>query len=225
MFPIRDTIPSRTVPVVTWVIILANALVFLFELGLSEPQLKNLFFRFGFVPARYSHPSWAIVQGFPSLYWPFMTSLFLHGGWLHVISNMWMLWIFGDNVEDRMGHLRFLVFYLLCGVAAGIVHFGTNLNSTLPTVGASGAVAGVMGAYFLLYPRARIITMIPVFFYPLFIEIPAVFFLGLWFYSQLFSGLASLSGPMQVGGIAWWAHVGGFLTGAALRFVFVKRHR
>lgn len=144
---------------------------------------------------------------------------------MHVISNMWMLWIFGDNVEDRMGHLRFLVFYLLCGVAAGIVHFATNLNSTLPTVGASGAVAGVMGAYFLLYPRARIITMIPVFFYPLFIEIPAVFFLGLWFYSQLFSGLASLSGPMQVGGIAWWAHVGGFLTGAALRFVFVKRYR
>ncbi|MDO8447040.1 MAG: rhomboid family intramembrane serine protease [Deltaproteobacteria bacterium] len=225
MFPIRDTIPSRTYPVMTLTIILANAAVFLFELGLSEDQLKNMFFLFGFIPARYSQSTWAAVTEFPTGYWPFFTSMFLHGGWLHIIFNMWSLWIFGDNVEDRMGHIRFLVFYVLCGIAAGIMHLFTSLGSTLPTVGASGAIAGVMGAYFLLYPYARIITMIPVFFYPVFIEVPAVIFIGLWLYSQLFSGVASLSATTQVGGIAWWAHVGGFMAGAVLTHFFVKRHR
>jgi len=225
MFPVRDTIPSRTYPVMTLTIILANVAVFLFELGLSEGQLKNLFFLFGFIPATYSNATWAAVMLSPSGYWPFLTSMFLHGGWLHIIFNMWSLWIFGDNVEDRMGHVGFLVFYLLCGLAAGILHLLTNLNSMLPTVGASGAIAGVMGAYLLLYPYARIITMIPVFFYPVFIEVPAVIFIGLWLYSQLFSGVASLSVTTQVGGIAWWAHVGGFMAGAVLTHFFVKRHR
>lgn len=225
MFPVRDTIPSRTYPVITLTIILVNAAVFLFELGLSEDQLKNFFFLFGFIPARYSHAPWAAVAGFPTGYWPFFTSMFLHGGWLHIIFNMWSLWIFGDNVEDRMGHIRFLVFYILCGIAAGIMHLLTSFGSTLPTVGASGAIAGVMGAYLLLYPYARIITLIPVFFYPVFIEVPAVIFIGLWLYSQLFSGVASLSATTQVGGIAWWAHVGGFMAGAVLTHFFIKRHR
>ncbi len=225
MFPVRDTIPSRTYPVMTLTIILTNAAMFMFELGLSEDQLKNFFSLFGFIPARYSHYTWAAVTEFPTGYWPFFTSMFLHGGWLHIIFNMWSLWIFGDNVEDRMGHVGFLVFYILCGIAAGVMHLFTSIGSTIPTVGASGAIAGVMGAYLLLYPYARIIAMVPVFFYPVFIEVPAVIFIGLWLYSQLFSGVASLAATTQVGGIAWWAHVGGFMAGAVLTPFFIKRHR
>ncbi|RME69505.1 MAG: rhomboid family intramembrane serine protease, partial [Nitrospirae bacterium] len=146
MFPIKDTIPSRQFPFVTWAIILANSLVFLIELSLPEWQLERLFYHFGMVPARYSHPEWAMFFGLPlDSYWPFLTSQFLHGGWMHFIGNMWSLYLFGDNVEDRMGHLRFLVFYLLSGVCAGIVHFVFNINSTVPAIGASGAIAGVMG--------------------------------------------------------------------------------
>jgi membrane associated rhomboid family serine protease len=155
-------------------------------------------------------------------YWPFITSMFLHGGWLHIISNMWTLYIFGDNVEDRMGTMRFVMFYFLCGLAAGIVHILTNLSSTIPTVGASGAIAGVLGAYFLLFPTARVITLIPIFIFPLFVEIPAITYLIIWFISQLFSGVLSLGLPDDVGGIAWWAHVGGFVAGMMLHWVFVK---
>lgn len=224
MFPIRDTIPSRTIPFVTWTIIIVNAGVFFIELGFSESRLTRLFYLFGLVPATYSKPEWALLHGFPvQSYRPFLTSMFLHGSWIHIISNMWILSIFGDNVEDRMGHFRFLLFYIFCGIVAAVVHLLTNLNSTLPTVGASGAIAGVMGAYFLLYPYARILTLVPIFFYPLFIEVPAVLFLGVWFYSQFFSGVMSLSQHGQVGGIAWWAHIGGFVAGALLSLVFVKR--
>ena len=210
----------------TWAVLLANAAVFYCELQLSEAQLQHFFYLFGLVPARYSHPQWAAWVGFPmDDYWPFVTSMFLHGGWLHFLGNMWTLWIFGDNVEDRMGRLGFLVFYLLCGFVAGVVHYVTNLGSTLPTVGASGAIAGVMGAYFILYPHARIITFFPIFFVPFFFEIPAVLYLGIWFYSQFLSGVMSLAGPEQVGGIAWWAHIGGFLAGIILRSVFVRPSR
>jgi membrane associated rhomboid family serine protease len=149
--------------------------------------------------------------------------MFLHGGWLHIIGNMWTLYIFGDNVEDRMGTIRFLAFYFICGLAAGLVHFFTNPNSTLPTVGASGAIAGVLGAYFLLFPTARVITLIPLFFLPLFVEIPAITYLGFWILSQIFSGAISLGLPEDVGGVAFWAHVGGFITGALLHWLFVKR--
>ena len=224
MFPIRDTIPSRTTPVVTWLIIIVNAGVFLLELGFSGDQLTKLFYLFGLVPATYSNPRWAFSHGFPvQSFWPFLTSMFLHGSWMHIISNMWILSIFGDNVEDRMGHFRFLLFYILCGIVSAGVHLITNLNSSIPTVGASGAIAGVMGAYFLLYPYARILTLVPIFFYPLFIEVPAVLFLGIWFYIQFFSGVMSLSQHSQVGGIAWWVHIGGFIAGAMLSVVFVKR--
>src|SRR5882762_333434 len=168
MFPIQDSVPTRSVPVVTRALVLINVLVFFFELMLPRQGLEQLFYLFGLVPARFTHPDWAAYVGFPvDSYWPILTHQFLHGGWLHIIANMWTLWIFGDNVEDRMGTARYLAFYFVCGLAAALVHYLTNQNSTLPTVGASGAIAGVLGAYFFFYPSARVITLIPVFFLPL----------------------------------------------------------
>jgi membrane associated rhomboid family serine protease len=208
----------------TWTIILVNCIVFLCELLMPEYTLERFFYLFGVVPARYTHPLWAAWVGFPvDDYWPFLTSMFLHSGWLHIIGNMWTLWIFGDNVEDRMGPIRFLFFYLLCGIAAGIVHSFTNPDSTVPAVGASGAIAGVLGAYFFLFPFARIVVLIPVFIFPFFFEMPAVIYLGFWILTQVFSGTLALATPQQVGGVAWWAHVGGFTTGIILHFFFVKR--
>jgi len=224
MFPIQDTIPTRNPAIATWLLILANAIVFLFELAMPEYALKQFFYVFGIVPARYTHPEWAHLVGLSiDDYWPFLTSMFLHGGWAHIIGNMWALWIFGDNVEDRMGPVRFLFFYLLCGLAAGIVHAYTNADSTMPTVGASGAIAGVMGAYFFLFPYSRVVVLVPVFFFPFFFELPAVTYLGFWALAQVFSGALSLGNPGGVGGVAWWAHVGGFAAGILLQFLFVKR--
>jgi membrane associated rhomboid family serine protease len=224
MLPIKDTIPRRNPPIATWVIIFLNCFVFLLELTMSPYSLQQTLYLFGIVPARFTHPDWAAWVGFPiDDYWPFLTSMFLHGGWLHIIGNMWTLWIFGDNVEDRMGPWRFVFFYLLCGIAAGVVHSLTNPDSTLPTVGASGAIAGVLGAYFVLFPHARIIVLVPVLFLPLFFELPAVVYLGFWVLSQVFSGVLSLASSNEVGEIAWWAHVGGFTTGIFLQFFFVKR--
>jgi membrane associated rhomboid family serine protease len=223
MFPIRDTIPSRNPPIATWSIILVNCLVFFFELSMPESSLRQFFYHFGIVPARYTHPGWAVWLGLAvDDYWPFLTSMFLHGSWLHIIGNMWTLWIFGDNVEDRMGPVRFVFFYLLCGLAAGLVHWYTNPNSTLPTVGASGAIAGVMGAYFFLFPYARVIVLVPVLFFPFFFELPAVTYLGFWILTQIFTGTLALGQPGDVGGVAWWAHVGGFAAGILLQFLFVK---
>jgi len=222
MIPIRDTIPSRGVPVVTWSLIAANVAVFLFELTLDPEELEGLFYLFGVVPARFTHPAWASRLGFPvDDYWPFLTSMFLHDGWLHVISNMWALWIFGDNVEERMGRLRFLLFYLLTGLAAGLVHWFTNAQSIVPTVGASGAIAGVLGAYFVLFPYARIIVLLPVFFLPFFFELPAVTYLFVWFASQVVGGALAALGPQNVGGIAWWAHLGGFGAGVVVHRLFL----
>ena len=224
MFPIRDNIPRRNVPVMTWTLILVNCIVFLFEIGLPPDVLERFFYHFGIVPARYTHPAFAVWLGLPvDDYWPFLTSMFLHGGWMHIIGNMWTLWIFGDNVEDRMGPLRFLFFYLLCGVTAGIVHWFTNPSSTVPTVGASGAIAGVLGAYFYLFPYSRVVVLIPILFFPFFFELPAVTYLGFWALSQVFSGALALAGPQRVGGVAWWAHVGGFAAGLLLQFFFVRR--
>jgi membrane associated rhomboid family serine protease len=180
----------------------------------------------GIVPARYTHPDWAQRVGFRAAdYWPFLTSMFVHGGWAHIIGNMWALWIFGDNVEDRMGPLRFTLFYLICGLVAGVVHSLTNPNSVVPTVGASGAIAGVMGAYFVLFPYARVVVLVPILFYPLFFEVPAVTFLLFWALSQAFSGALALVGPGGVEGVAWWAHVGGFTAGLVLHPLFVRPQR
>lgn len=191
---------------------------------MPEHMLVQFFYHFGLVPARYTHPQWALWMGLPvDSYVPFLTCMFLHGGWLHLIGNMWALWIFGDNVEDRMGPVRFLCFYLLCGLTAGVVHWLTNPHSTMPTVGASGAIAGVMGAYMYLFPRVRIVVLLPIFFIPFFFELPAVTYLGFWALTQVFAGTLSLAARGDVGVIAWWAHVGGFGAGIVMQFFFVKR--
>ena len=225
MFPLRDTIPSRRAPVVTWALIAVNCLVFAWQLALPEGSLLRLFHLYGMVPARFSSPGWAAEAGYPqSLALPFLTSMFLHGGFFHLLSNMWTLWIFGDNVEDRMGRLRYLLFYLSCGLGAGLVHWLTNLGSTVPTIGASGAIAGVLGAYLVLFPRSRVVTLVPLFFWPLFFEIPAYFYLAFWFVTQLLSGASALaSGAAGAGGVAWWAHIGGFAAGFALHRLFLGR--
>ena len=219
MFPLRDTIPHRSRPVVTVLLILANVAAFLYELGLEPAALEQLIYLNGIVPRRYVDPEWASAVHMGSAEpWPFLTSMFLHGSWFHLISNVWMLWIFGDNVEDRLGPVRYLALYLATGLAAGLLHLVTNSASTVPTIGASGAIAGVMGAYFVSFPGARVLTLVP----PIFlIQLPAVVFLGFWFVSQVLSG-ASAAGGAEAGGVAWWAHVGGFAAGVALLFVLVR---
>lgn len=225
MIPLRDTIPSRNVPVTMYLLILVNCLVFFFQLELPPPALQKIFYYFGIVPARYTDPRWMHFTGIPVEYWPFLTSMFLHGGWMHLLGNMWTLWIFGDNVEDRMGPLRFLLFYLCCGVVAGVVHVVTNPSSHIPTIGASGAISGVMGAYFVLFPYSRVITFIPIFFYPVFIALPAVTYLAVWFFIQFLNGIGSLLPTEEVGGIAWWAHIGGFVAGIVLCPLFTQSKR
>ncbi len=214
MIPIRDAIRSKNFPAVNVIIIGLNIMAFLAEL-LQGSDLKEVFYVYGIVPLRYSNPELAAHFTNFQQYLPFLTSMFLHGGFLHIIMNMWFLYIFGDNIEDRLGHIRYLAFYLFCGVAAGLVHLFTNWSSNVPTIGASGAISGVMGAYLLLYPRSRILTLIPIFFFFQFVEIPAFIFLGFWFFLQLFS--AGLT-PRNVGGIAFWAHIGGFVAG----LIFVR---
>lgn len=226
MFPLSDTIPRRTIPLVTSGLILANALVFFIELSLPAELLAELFHMLGMVPARFTDPAWGQKVGYSiNCCWPFLTSMFLHGGWLHLISNMWTLWIFGDNVEDRMGHTRFLLFYLCCGLVSSLVHLVAHLDSTVPAIGASGAIAGVLGAYFLLFPFSRVIVLVPVLFWPLFFAVPAQIYLGLWFLMQFVSGTLSLAAPEAGSGIAWWAHIGGFTAGIVLYRLFVIRRR
>ncbi len=226
MFPVQDSIPTRTVPIVTRALILINVVVFFFEVALPKDNLEQIVYQFGIVPARFTHPDWAASVGFPvGSYWSLLTHQFLHGGWFHIISNMWALWIFGDNVEDAMGRFRFAVFYLLCGVLAGLTHIFVQPDLTVPSIGASGAIAGVLGAYLLLYPTAWIVVLLPIFFFPFFFEVPAVLYLGIWFISQLFNGTLSLASPGQLGGIAFWAHIGGFVAGLVLCRLFVRRDR
>lgn len=227
MIPLRDTIPSRCTPIMTWAIIAANTAIFLFQTSLPAAHLQRLVYLFGLVPARYSHPLWARWIGFPADdWWPFLTYMFLHGNLPHLIGNMWTLWIFGDNVEDRMGPLRFLIFYLLSGVMAGLIQYWLTLQSRVPMIGASGAVAGVLGAYFIMYPRARVIALFPVIFYPIFLEIPAVTYLLVWLLSQLWAGMLESSVAVRIGGgIAWWAHVGGFAFGFLAHPLFLTARR
>ena len=214
MIPLRDTLRSRTFPIVTVGLLLLNVLIFFQQLK-AGPLGERLVFAYGLVPARLVH--WDDLGGPAGVarWLPLVTSQFLHGGFLHLAGNLLYLWIFGDNVEDRLGHVRFLLFYLLCGVAAGLTQVAFDPSSPIPTVGASGAIAGVLGAYLVSFPRARVLTFVPVFFIPWLIEIPAVIFLLLWFGMQVLSGLASF-GRELTGGVAWWAHVGGFVTGIAL---------
>ncbi len=209
MIPIRDTTPSKNFPIVNVALIVINGLVFLYQLSLG-PQMDQLFFEYGLVPVRYTGSD-VIPVSSPAFYPLTLVSfMFLHGGALHLLGNMWSLWIFGDNVEDHMGSLRYLVFYIACGILSGITHLLFNMDSNIPTIGASGAIAGVMGAYFLLFPRAKVLTLVPVVIIPLFFEIPAFIFLGLWLLIQIVS--ATGSGGIA-GGVAWWAHIGGFVVG------------
>ena len=217
MIPFRDDVKARRYPIVTTLIILANLAVFLYELSLPSQDLGHLITHHGVVPAK---PS-ALPLGPPVT---MLTSMFLHGGWFHLIGNMWFLWIFGDNIEDRMGHLRFLVFYLLCGLIASGAHILSDPQSTIPSIGASGAVAGVLGAYLISYPFARILTLIPLFLIWPIVQLPAIVVLGSWFLLQLFSGTSAVAATSETGGgIAWWAHIGGFLAGMVLIEVFSRR--
>lgn len=215
MFPIRDTQPSYSKPVVVILLIVANALVFLHEVSLDEYSRNYFIASYGLIPdARHLHAS-ALI-----------THMFLHGGWLHVIGNMWFLWIFGDNVEDVMGHGKFLVFYLLCGVVAALTQIYFSFGSRVPMVGASGAIAGVMGAYLVKFPRARIVTFVMVFVFFTTIEIPAVLMLLYWFFIQLFSGVGTVAhSNISEGGTAFLAHVGGFVAGIILVNIMGTRPR
>ena len=215
MLPIRDINPSprRLFPGVNIALISLNVLVFLFELSLG-PHLEGFLMAAAFVPARaWSGEGGGVVPEMTSA----LLSMFLHGGWGHLLGNMLFLWIFGDNVEDRLGHFRYLVFYLLCGYAATFAHAFFNAGSIMPAIGASGAISGVLGAYLFLYPRARIVTLVWLFLFVRFIEIPALVFLPIWFLMQFFSGVSSLgAGDAAAGGVAWFAHIGGFISGPLL---------
>jgi membrane associated rhomboid family serine protease len=222
VIPLRDTIPARSYPAVTVLLIAVNVVAFLHEVALG-PALEAFIYTYGFIPARFHELTVLAPQAVVDRFGPIVTSMFLHGSWFHLVSNMWVLWIFGDNVEDRLGHLRYLPFYLVCGLAAAYAHYWMQPLSQVPTVGASGAIAGVMGAYFVLFPQARVITLVPILFYPLILFVPAVTFLGVWFVAQLLNGAFVLAGAgMLAGGVAWWAHAGGFVAGALLGPILVR---
>jgi membrane associated rhomboid family serine protease len=223
MFPLRDDIPSSRFPGVTVGLIVLNGVVFLHELRLG-PDLEGLLVQYAITPARYTQPDVAERFTWAQQIFAFISSMFLHGGWIHLLGNMWTLWIFGDNVEDRLGRTRYVMLYLASGVAAGLLHIYTNPNSEVPTIGASGAIAGVMGAYFRFYPFAKVETIIPPFFLGPTFDLPAALFLGWWFILQFFNGAMSLGRHQGFSGIAWWAHVGGFLFGFTV-CLFAKRPR
>jgi membrane associated rhomboid family serine protease len=236
MIPLRDTQPSATYPVVTHSIIGINVVVYLIQLA-QGPGVEQFIYVYGLVPARYSVEAVARYFSTGQQLLSLISFMFLHGGFLHLLGNMWSLYIFGDNVEERLGPVRYLAFYILCGLASGASHLISDFHGNVPVIGASGAIAGVMGAYVLIHPRARILTLVPLLFIPLFFEIPAYFFLGFWFLMQFINAAGSQGAGS---GIAWWAHIGGFLFGmfalkafelmpptginARLRQATVKRH-
>ncbi len=226
MFPLRDDAPRWGTPAITVALIVVNVAIFLFQtsLNIESPRAQQAFIEtFGAIPGRATE---ALAGEYPLLegLFPLVTSIFLHGGWMHLIGNMWFLWIFGDNIEDELGHVPFLIFYVACGVLASIAHYVSDPNSYVPTIGASGAIAGVMGAYIVRFPRARVTTLVPLFVIFTTIQIPAFVMLAYWFFIQFISGAASL-GSAESGGVAWWAHIGGFVAGAALIWSRPKRRR
>ena len=223
MIPLRDDNPRQTFPIVTYVLIGLNVLAFLWQLSLGA-NLERALYDVAFIPARFWLPGYWVGDLLTMV-----ASMFLHGGLLHIGSNLLYLWIFGDNVEDRLGHGRYLAFYLLCGILATLAHAVFSPASRIPAIGASGAIAGVLGAYLILYPHARVMTLIPIFFIITIREIPAVFILGLWFVLQLFSGVGSLgvTDAQDMGGVAYFAHIGGFVAGMLLIVVMggLRRRR
>jgi membrane associated rhomboid family serine protease len=225
MIPLRDTVPSKTFPIVNWLIIIANLFVFIAELRMSESQLETFFYQYGLVPSRIM----PALRGDPSAIRPgvlttFASNIFIHGNFWHFAGNMWFLYIFGDNVEDRMGKVNYLLFYLLAGLLASITHFVLYIHSQVPAIGASGAISGVMAAYMFLFPRSKIITLIPIFFIlPLFVTIRAFVFIGIWFVIQLINGTGHLLFHGAATGIAFWAHIGGFVAGMLLYRLFIMK--
>ena len=231
MIPLKDDNPQLTTPLLNYFLLLANVLVFLFELSLDRGGEKAFIFTFGLIPGHLTELLSGALAGAhahvhatsPSVaLLPILTSMFIHAGFFHVLFNMWFLWVFGGNVEDALGHFGYLVFYLACGVAAALAQTLSNPSSMIPTVGASGAVAGVMGGYFLLYPRARVLMLVP-FIFIFFLWLPAWAVLGYWFVLQFLSGLGSSLVGANSGGVAFWAHVGGFLAGVLLVRLFPAR--
>jgi membrane associated rhomboid family serine protease len=213
MIPLRDTQPSSSRPVMVLAIILINVLVFFYEVSLDPWHLNYFIAQYGIVPDRLQYAD-------------IVTSMFLHGGWLHLIGNMWFLWIFGDNIEDILGHGKFLLFYLLCGLGAAIVHIAVAPYSRVPTVGASGAIAGVMGAYMMKFPHSKVLTLVPIFVFFTTMELPAILILAYWFVIQLFSGFGSVGySNISRGGTAWFAHIGGFIFGILLVYLLGSRAR
>jgi len=220
MLPLKDNIPAKNFPYVNIGLILINSAFFIYEMS-HGPELDQLIFTLGFIPARFIAQQGETLLN-PAGVLPVFSSMFLHANLVHLISNMWMLWIFGDNIEDCMGHGRYLLFFILCGIASIFAQTISNPQSAIPMVGASGAISGVLGAYIITYPKARILTLVPIVILFYIIELPAYFFLGFWFLIQLIQGsLYSLnSEQMAGGGVAWWAHVGGFAAGVILLQVF-----
>ena len=226
MIPIGDSVRARTFPYVNIALILANVAVFFYELSLSQFDINRFLFDWGVVPVRLTHwlenPSGGNVE---ELFTP-LTAMFLHAGWFHLFGNMIFLWVFGDNVEDALGHARYLLFYLVCGVGAVALQVFADQDGVIPMVGASGAIAGVLGAYLVLYPRATIAVLIPLLWFLGTFPVPAMFLIGLWFLLQLFNGLASIGTAVGVTqGIAYWAHIGGFLAGFLLIWVIPRRRQ
>ena len=220
MLPIRAEVRTRRYPLVTRLIVLVNIAVFITQIGLPPAELQRLFHSLGVVPADYQGLAWLTE---PQRWLALLSSQFIHGGWLHILMNMWILWVFGDHIEDRMGPLNYLIFYLLCGALAAGMHIWIHPGSSIPIVGASGAISGVLGAYLLLLPAARVLVLIPIFFLPLLIYLPAILYLVLWFVLQFVN--ATLAVQMgDAAGVAWWAHVGGFVAGMVLCPLFLAGH-
>lgn len=223
MFPFTDTAPRAARPVVVLMLIAANTFVFLFTISLPQGALNALLAHYALIPVRYTYPDLARAAGLdPNDYWPLVTNAFLHGGWLHIIFNMWFLWIFGPAMEARFGRAWFLLLYLGGALAASAVQIATHPNSTEPVLGASGAIAGVIAAYAVIYPTERVITIVPILFIPLFVPVPAILFALLWFGLQVWQGTSEFARPGMASGIAWWAHVGGFAFGALFALVIAR---
>jgi membrane associated rhomboid family serine protease len=223
MFPLRDDNPTTIAPVVTWALIAVNVAVFLYQVSLAADAAQVFVFQFGAIPsvvlgAKKLPDKFAAIPPAASVF----TSMFLHGGWMHLVGNMWFLWIFGNNIEEAMGHVRYLAFYLICGIVASVAHIFTNPGSAIPSIGASGAIAGALGAYIMLYPRARVWTLIFLGFFVRLMYIPAGVILGFWILIQCING-SLMTGRQDMGGVAFWAHVGGFVAGVLLVGVFKKR--
>jgi membrane associated rhomboid family serine protease len=221
MIPLKDRNPTKRFPIITILIIAVNVLIFIYQISLGL-QWEGFYYKFSVIPSRIVESLHSEIFR-PLTFLTLVTSMFLHGGWLHLGGNMLYLWVFGDNVEDKFGHGRFLVFYLICGITATMLHIFMEPASTVPTIGASGAISGVLGAYILMFPRTRVLTLIPIFIFIQLAELPAFIILGFWFVLQFINGMVSLGyATSGMGGVAWWAHIGGFIAGLLLVLPFRK---